>query len=212
MKAIHLSLQHWSNTLANTVVMIESDNSTTVSYLNKQGGDAVKAPVSSHVSDPDFLRRYEHQYKAPSYPRKTERVSRSAVKGRSHHLDTSGVLNIRSFSANPGDLGNTAAGPVCHQGQPSAAKVRLTLPRPRGPSGGRIFDSMDESVGLRVPAIRLDSDSLTEDTARSGRTHSGRTTLTGGQVVHTVTGTISRYPQATPGTSGPATSGLTPPL
>ena len=48
-KATHLSLQHWSITLANTVVMIESDNSTTVSYLNKQGGRGQGSCLVSHI-------------------------------------------------------------------------------------------------------------------------------------------------------------------
>ena len=208
LKAIHLVLQHWCNDLANQTILIQSDNSTAVSYLNKQGGGGkVKAPIKTCFPSIDPVRRPKRRHQTATHPRETKRVSGPAIEKRPCHIDRVGTESGGFPTSNRG-LGNTTSGFVRDQGKSKASDVRLALSGCRSDSSRRDGNVVDDSVGVRVSAVCSTFSSTSESTAVSSRPCISSTALARGQLVSASVRDVSGRAQATSSTSRPIASGV----
>ena len=85
LKAVVSALQHWAPVLQGHQVMIATDNSTVVSYINKQGGTRPLPTFDSRASP--LVRGSEHNSPSKTYSRLSERDSRPPISSESANTD-----------------------------------------------------------------------------------------------------------------------------
>ena len=85
LKAVVSALKHWAPMLQGHQVMIAMDNSTVVSYINKQGGTNSPTLFDSRASP--LVRGSEHNSPSKAYSRLSERDSRPPILSKSANID-----------------------------------------------------------------------------------------------------------------------------
>ena len=65
---------------SNNIVLVATDNTTVVAYINKEGGDEVGLPVCPTVENPVLVHQETGNSQGTSHPRPAERDSRQAIQ------------------------------------------------------------------------------------------------------------------------------------
>ena len=87
LKAVVCALQHWAPVLQGHQVMIATDNSTVVSYINKQGGTPFPHLATFDSRTSPLVRGSEHYSPSTTYSRLPERDSRPPISSKSANID-----------------------------------------------------------------------------------------------------------------------------
>ena len=88
LKAVISALQHWAPVLQGHQVMIATDNSTVVSYINKQARRDPFPHLATFDSRPlPLVRGSEHNSPGKAYSRLSERDSRPPISSESASID-----------------------------------------------------------------------------------------------------------------------------
>ena len=135
LKAVFLALKEFRTLCCNKTVLIATDNTTVVAYINKEGGDEVGLAVCPTVENPVLVYQTAGNPQGMSYPRPAERDSRQAIQTWPDHSNRV-VTSSRSVPSYMLPVAPAPSGPVCHQVQQQTATVCVTGPRPPGMGSG----------------------------------------------------------------------------
>ena len=124
LKAVFLALKEFRTLCCNKTVLIATDNTTVVAYINKEGGggggDEVRLPVCPTVENPVLVYQTAGNPQGTSHPRPAERDSRQAIQTWPDHSNRV-VTSSRSVPSYMLPVAPTPGGPVCHQVQQQTA-------------------------------------------------------------------------------------------
>ena len=101
LKAVVCALQHWAPVLQGHQVMIATDNSTVVSYINKQGGTPFPHLATFDSRTSPLVRGSEHYSPSTTYSRLPERDSRPPILSKSANIDPEIVKRIFRVCGTP---------------------------------------------------------------------------------------------------------------
>ena len=134
LKAVLLALKEFQALCTNNTVLIATDNTTVVAYINKEGGNEVGPSMCPTMENSDLVYQKTGYSQSSTHPRPSERDSRQAIQTG---LDYSNrmVPQSRRLPSNMPPVAPAHCGPVCHQVQ-QAPTVCLTGPRPPGMGSG----------------------------------------------------------------------------
>ena len=135
LKAVFLALKEFRTLCYNKTVLIATDNTTVVAYINKDGGDEVGLAVCPTVENPVLVYQTASNPQGTSHPRPAERDSRQAIQTWLDHSNRL-VTSSRSVASCMLPVAPYTSGPVCHQVQQQTATVCVTGPRPPGMGSG----------------------------------------------------------------------------
>ena len=81
LKAVFLALKEFQDLCSNNIVLVATDNTTVVAYINKEGGgDEVGFPVCPTVENPVLVHQETANSQGTPHPRPAERDSRQAIQ------------------------------------------------------------------------------------------------------------------------------------
>ena len=150
LKAVFLALKEFRTLVCNKTVLIATDNTTVVAYINKEGGDEVGLTVCPTVENPVLVHQTTGDPQGTSHPRPAERDSRQAIQTWPDHSNRV----VTSSSSVPGCMLKVApatSGPVCHQIQQQTATVCVTGARPPGLGSGCTQPLLGGPGPIRLP-------------------------------------------------------------
>ena len=87
LKEVEAALHHWAPLLQGHQVMIATDNSTVVSYINKQGGTSSHTLLTSGSGAVYVVTSAEHSCPSKTHPRLSERDSRPPISSQPADTD-----------------------------------------------------------------------------------------------------------------------------
>ena len=85
LKAVFLALKEFRTLVSNKTVLIATDNTTVVAYINKEGGDEIGLPVCPTVENTVLVYQAASNTQGMSHPRPAERDSRQAIQAWPYH-------------------------------------------------------------------------------------------------------------------------------
>ena len=129
LKAVFLALKEFRTLVCNKTVLIATDNTTVVAYINKEGGDEVGVTVCPTVENPVLVHQTAGNPQGTSHPRPAERDSRQAIQTWPDHSNRV-VTSSSSIPSCMRKVAPATSGPVCHQVQQQTASVCITGARP----------------------------------------------------------------------------------
>ena len=88
LKAVFLALKEFQSLCSNSIVLIATDNTTVVSYINKEGGMR-SGTLCPAVENPDLVYQKPGYPQSPTHSRLAECGSRQAIKARPDHPEWS---------------------------------------------------------------------------------------------------------------------------
>ena len=94
LKAVFLALKEFQDLCSNNIVLVATDNTTVVAYINKEVG----LPVCSTVENPVLVHQDTGNSQDTSHPRPAERDSRQAIQTLPDHSNRM-VPSPRGFSS-----------------------------------------------------------------------------------------------------------------
>ena len=139
LKAVLLALKEFQTLCTNNIVLIATDNTTVVAYINKEGGmntDLVYQELSNSQSS--------------SHPRPSKCNSRQAIQTGPDHSNRM-VPQSRGVPSNMQPVAQAPSGPICHQVQQQASSVCLSGPRPPSMGSGCSQLVMGWTGPIRLP-------------------------------------------------------------
>ena len=134
LKAVFLAVKEFRTLCCNKTVLIATDNTTVVAYVNK-GGDEVGLSVCPTVENPVMVHQAAGNPQGTSHPRLAKHDSRQAIQAwpdRSNRV----VTLSRSVPSYMLLVASVSSGLVCHQVQQQTPIVCVTGPRPTGMGSG----------------------------------------------------------------------------
>ena len=129
LKAVFLALKEFQDLCANNIVLVATDNTTVVAYINKEGGDEVGLPVCPTMENPVLVHQEIGNSQGTSHPRPAKHDSRQAIQTWPDHLNRV-VPSPRSVSSYMLPVALASSGLVCHQIQQQTSTVCVTGSRP----------------------------------------------------------------------------------
>ena len=127
---VFLAVKEFQDLCLNTMILIATDNTTVVAYINKQG-DEVGPSVCPTVEKPDLVHREKGDSQSTTHASLAECDSRQTIQARPDHSNRM-VSPLGGISNNMQPVAAAPSGPFCHQVQQQTTIVCLTGSRPSG--------------------------------------------------------------------------------
>ena len=151
LKTVFLALKEFRTLVCNKTVLIATDNTTVVAYINKEGGgDEVGVTVCPTVENPVLVHQTAGNPQGTSHPRPVERDSRQAIQAWPDHSNRV-VTSSSSIPSCMRKVAPATSGPVCHQVQQQTAPVCVTGARPPGLGSGCTQSLLGGPGPIRLP-------------------------------------------------------------
>ena len=129
LKAVLLALKEFQALCTNNTVLIATDNTTVVAYINKEGGMKSGPLCALLWRILTWCTRKQVTLKARHIPGHLNMIA-NKLSRLGHTIQTEWSLGPDVFQAIMPPVAPTHCGPVCHQVQQQASTVCLTRPRP----------------------------------------------------------------------------------
>ena len=84
LKAVFLALKEFQDLCKSNIVLIATENTTVVAYINQ--GDEIRPSVCPSVENPDLVYQQTGYSQSPTHPRSAEHGSRQAIQTRGWSL------------------------------------------------------------------------------------------------------------------------------
>ena len=150
LKAVFLALKEFQTLVFNKTVLVATDNTTVVAYINKEGGDEIGLSVCPTVENSVLVHQAASNPQGTSHPRPAERDSRQAIQAWPDHSNRV-VTSSRSVPSGMFKVASATSGPVCHQVQQQTTTVCITGTRPPGLGSGCTQPVLGVSGPIRLP-------------------------------------------------------------
>ena len=132
LNAVFLALKEFQDLCSNNIVLVATDNTTVVAYINKEGGMKSGCPT---VENPVMVHQETGNPQGTSHPRPAERDSRQAIQTWPDHSNRM-VPSPRGVQRYMLPVEPAISGPVCHQVQQQTTTVCVTGSGPPGMGSG----------------------------------------------------------------------------
>ena len=152
LKAVISALQHWAPVLQGHQVMVATDNSTVVSYINKQGETRSPNLVALDSQASPLVRGSEHNSPSKTHSRLSERDSRPPISSESANIDRV-VPPPRDRETNLQALGDTRSRRVCNSVELPPSSVHVSNSGATSPRGGCFVSGLAGEVNVHVSSI-----------------------------------------------------------
>ena len=150
LKAVFLALKEFRTLVCDKTVLIATDNTTVVAYINKEGGDEVGVTVCPTVENPVLVHQTTGNPQGTSHPQPAERDSRQAIQTWPNHSNRV-VTSSSSVPSCMLKVASATSGPVFHQVQQQTATVCVTGSRPPGLGSGCTQPLLGGPGPIRLP-------------------------------------------------------------
>ena len=152
LKAVFLALQEFQDLCIHKIVLVETDNTTVVSYINRDGGMR-SGPLGFTMENLDLVRQKSSNSKSLAHSRPAECGRRQAIiQARPDHpnrvVSPSGGLPSNMQQVTP-----ASNRPICHEVQQQVALVCVTGTRSPGYSSECAQSAMVGSGSIHLPTI-----------------------------------------------------------
>ena len=150
LKAVSLALQSFKDQCQSQTMLVATDNSTVVAYINKQGGTH-SAEMCALLWKIMILPSLSHNIESQTHSRVSECDGRPSVQ-----VEPSAVN--RMITASTGvqtDLSkvvHSSCRSICHSSEPQTSTVRISCPRPKGLGHRCSEHKLDGSHCLCLPS------------------------------------------------------------
>ena len=166
MRAAHLAIRYFSQSLRNKIVLLASDNTSVVWYLKKQGGDEIEGPVPRGQAPIQHGHGTEDNSPGATCSRKAQCFSGPAVqKGPSTQKRM--VNQPPDIQASVQDDGKAPHRLIRHSIQSQTSVIHVSDPRSESCSGRCSITGLDRDVGLRLSPSRNPTPSPLKDRERT---------------------------------------------
>ena len=139
LKAVFLALKEFQDLCVDKIVLVATDNTTVVAYINLQNLDLV-FPATSNS-------------KSQTHPRPFKCDSRQTIQAGSDHPNRV-VPPSGGFSTDLQPMAPASNRSICHEVQPQVTSVCLSSTRLPGCSSGCTYSAMGRSGCIRLPTDR----------------------------------------------------------
>ena len=112
-------------------MLVATDNSTVVAYINKQGGTHSSGDVCTPVENHDLVPSFSHHIESQAHSRVPECDGRPTFQVESGTVDRM-VTTSTGVQTDLPKVVHSPRGPICHSSEPQASTVRFSYPRPKG--------------------------------------------------------------------------------
>ena len=198
LKAVTCALQHWAPLLQGHQVMVATDNSTVVSYINKQGGTRSTSLLRLTVELFLWLRVTRHNSPGKTHSRLPERDSRPPISSESANTDRV-VPTPRDHETHLQVLGDTRSRHVCDTVELPPSSVHVSSPGATSPSGGCSVSRLAGEVNVHVSTFSPAQQGRAEITVHSSGRGDPRSPLVAvSTVVPTPTTSLCGTPVVSP--------------
>ena len=176
LKAVVFALQHWAPVLQGHQVMITTNNSTVVSYINKQGGTHSPHLVTFDSRASPLVRGSEHNSPSEAYSRLSECDSRPPISSESANIDrlVPPPLDRETYLQ---ALGDTRSRHVCNSVELPPSLVHVSNSGATSPSGGCSVSGLAGEVNVHVSSIQSAQQSHSEAPVHPGSRSYSRSPL-----------------------------------
>ena len=113
LKAVFLALKEFQDLCQDKIVLVATDNTTVVSYINKEGGMRSGPLCALLWRILTWCSKETSNSQSPTHPRPAERGIRQAMQARPDHPDRV-VSPYRGFLNNMQQLAPAKNRPICH--------------------------------------------------------------------------------------------------
>ena len=201
LKAVSLALRDFKDQCQNQTVLVATDNSTVVAYINKQGG-TLSRDVCSPVEDHDLVPSLPHNIKSQAHSRVPECDGRPTVQ-----VQPSAVNRMVSAPAGVQtdlpEVVHTSCRLICHSPEPQTSTVRISCPRPKGLGHRCSKHKLDQPHGLCLPSYGSPSQGDPKEQAMSLPDHRDSPRLARDALVLGPSAALNRDPTTTPSVNDP---------
>ena len=153
LKAVFLALKKFQHLCCNNIVLVATDNTTVVAYIDKEAGDEIGLPVCPTLENPVLVHQETGNSQSTSRPRPAECDSRQAIQTCPDH--SNGVVpSPRGFPSYMLPVASAPSGPFCHQIQDYPCN-RIILIAPGWPNMPWFWDlvAMSSQIPLCLPNL-----------------------------------------------------------
>ena len=198
LKAVTCALQHWAPLLQGHQVMIAMDNSTVVSYINKQGGTRSTSLLRLTVELFLWLESQDIIVRARHIPGCLNNDSRPPISSQSANTDRV-VPTPRDRETHLQFLGDTRSRHVCDTVELPPSSVHVSSSGARSPSGGCSVSRLAGEVNVHVSTFSPAQQGRVEITVHSSGRGDPRSPLVAvSTVVPTPTTSLCGTPVVSP--------------
>ena len=176
MMAVFLGLKHFVKHLENKVVLVKTDNTTVMCYINKQGG--TRSPSLCILTWNMFQWAIKHkivliaQHVSGRNNCLADLLSRG-VQNKEHGVDFEKVCGPNIFS----DVGNSTCRPICHSTESPDSNICIPISRRISPDSRCSVDQLEGCDRLCIPSHCSNSQSPAENSGRGLQDNSHCTIL-----------------------------------
>ena len=149
LKAVFLALKEFQNLCANKIVLVATDNTTVMSYINKEGGMRSGTLCALLWRILTWCTRHQVTLKARHIPGRLNVVA-DKLSRLGQTIQTM-VPSSRGFPSYMQQVAPTSDRSICHEVQQQVTSVCVTSAGPLGSSSGCTQSAMGESGRIRLP-------------------------------------------------------------
>ena len=151
LKAVSLALRSFKDQCQNQTVLVATDNSTVVAYLNKQGGTPSAEMGSLLWKIMTWCHHYHITLKARHIPGCLN-VMADILSRSNQGQSTEWSLHLQVFQTVLPNVVHTSGRLIYHSSEPQPSTVRISCPRPKGLGHRCSEHKLDGSHCLLLPS------------------------------------------------------------
>ena len=154
LKAVFLALKEFQDLCVDKTVLVATDNTTVVAYINKEGGMR-SGPLCALLffENLDLVFPASSNSKSPTHPRPFKCDSRQTIQTGSDHPNRM-VPPSGDLSTDLQPMAPASNRSICHEVQPQVTSVCLSSTGLPGCSSGCTYSAMGRSGCIRLPTDR----------------------------------------------------------
>ena len=199
LKAVSLALRNFKDLCQDQTVLVATDNSTVVAYINKQGGTHSHSlrDVRSPVEDHDLVPPLSHNIKCQTHSGVSECDGRPPIQVQPSAVDRM-VTASTGVQTDLPEVVHSSCEPVCHSSEPQTPSLRVSNPRPKGLGHRCSEHKLDGSRCLCLPSDGSPSQGDPKDQAMPLPDHRNSPRLARDALVLGPSAALNRDPTTTP--------------
>ena len=201
LKVVSLALRDFKDQCQNQTVLVATDNSTVVAYINKQGGTH-SADVCSPVEDHDLVPSLSHNIESQAHSRVPECDGRPAIQVQPSAVNRM-VSAPTGLQTDLPEVVHTSCRLICHSPEPQTPSIRVSYPRPKGLGHRCSEHKLDQPHSICVPSYGSPSQGDPKDQAMPVPDHRNSPRLARDALVLGPSAALNRDPTATPSVNNP---------
>ena len=200
LKAVSLALRDFKDQCQNQTVLVATDNSTVVAYINKQGGihSDVRSPVENHNLVPSLPYNIESQ----AHSRVSECDGRPPIQVQPSAVNRM-VPAPSGLQTNLPKVVHPSCRLIRYSPESQTPSICVSYPRPKGLEHRCSEHKLDQPHGLRLPSYGSPSQGDPKDQAMPLPDHRDSPRLARDALVLGPSAALNRDPTTTPSVNDP---------